>query len=89
MARDITVWLEEPRVEFEGTNYVAYSDDLELIGCGQTESEAVDQLEDIIRTCFRGLEKEWKLLATLEAKGLEYKVSTVSTRPRRPILVRV
>jgi predicted RNase H-like HicB family nuclease len=89
----ITVWLEDPRVEKEGDFYSAYSDQLQLVGCGLTRDEAEQNLKDAITTSLKALLKEGVFKEVLDRKGIIYEAVPIHTtddnRALKPLLVGV
>lgn len=66
MASAITVWVEEPRIENDGGLYVAYSDQLKLVGCGNTEEADARELEVAIKTGLKAFALDGGLFETLD-----------------------
>ena len=91
--KTIAIWLEKPRIEREGDFYIAYSDQLQLVGCGHTEDAATLELEAVVRTSLQALNLEGLLVETLEKKGIPYKPivpqEMSDKRDLRPLLVGV
>jgi len=90
---NITVWLEDPRIERDGDFYIAHSDQLQLLGCGLGEAEARQNLKDTILTSFKALDKRGVLIQTLDKRGIDYEIEpkrkTADNRPLEPLLVGV
>ena len=93
MKQTVTIWLEEHRIEREGDFYTAYSDQLQLAGCGFTSDDAHQNLDETIITSLRALAKNGMLFKTLEQKRIEYEEvetrKTSNQRPLKPLLVGV
>ena len=93
MEKALTIWLEDPRIEKEGDFYTAYSDQLQLVGCGLTSDDAEQNLKDAIITSLKALLKEGTLFETLDKKGIDYKARSPhkasNKRSMKPLLVGV
>jgi len=93
MEKGIQIWLKDPRIEKDGDFYVAYNDQLQLVGCGINEEEAVENLRNVIRTSCGALVKEGILFETLNNKGIEFKeveyLETKQNEVLKPLLLGV
>jgi predicted RNase H-like HicB family nuclease len=93
MKQTYSIWLDDPRIEKEGDFFVAYLDQLNLVACGATAEEASEELTNVVKTSFKGLDKQGVLFKTLDKIGIKYEAiepqRVSSTHSRKPITVGV
>lgn len=70
----ILVHLDDPRIEKEGDYYLAYSDQLKLVGCGLTISDAEEELYNVVKTSLKALMFEGTFPETLDAMGIKWEM---------------
>jgi hypothetical protein len=68
----ISVWLHDARIEKDGDSYIAYSDQLKLVGCGVTADDAAAELRQVIIVSLKALEHQGKLELTLNKMGIPF-----------------
>ncbi|HUT96867.1 MAG TPA: hypothetical protein VMW60_01975 [Dehalococcoidales bacterium] len=76
---EIIIHLDNPRIEKEGEYYIAYSDQLKLVGCGLTVSDAEKELYSIVKTSLKALMFEGTFPETLKAMGIKWEMKTSET----------
>ena len=73
----ITILIDKPTIEKDGEGYIAYSDEFELFGSGNTKEGAIKDCKESITASLKALEREGTLLETLKARGIDYHPSNI------------
>ena len=68
-----SVWLDDPEIVRDGNYFIAYSVELKLVGCGASELQARENLDEVIRTNLRTLISVGSLEKTLTELGIPFK----------------